>query len=79
LFLPFVSPDFGVDHLEDIIEKTTFPWLLSNITDKLNSSPLANGKVKELLQWGNIKVSCNWLIYLVAMQKWTYHIVIHAC
>lgn len=51
--------DFGVDHLEDIAEQTKFPWLLSNITDKLNNEPLANGKIKELIDWHGVKVWIN--------------------
>ncbi|KAL4234758.1 hypothetical protein ACF0H5_006400 [Mactra antiquata] len=54
--------DFGVDHLEDFAEATNFPWLLSNITDKLNNEPLANGKIKHMIDWHGTKVGLMGLV-----------------
>ncbi|XP_052816876.1 mannosylglucosyl-3-phosphoglycerate phosphatase-like [Mya arenaria] len=54
--------DFGVDHLEDFVEQSTFPWLLSNITDKLSDAPLAHGKVKHLMDWGGTKIGLMGLV-----------------
>ncbi|PVD21258.1 hypothetical protein C0Q70_19429 [Pomacea canaliculata] len=48
--------DFGVDHLEDIAEQTTFPWLLSNIKDNVNEEPLAQGEITCVLQHNGIKL-----------------------
>ena len=37
-------------------EKCEFPWLLSNITDKNTDLPLANGKIKHMMDWHGVKV-----------------------
>ena len=44
LFL-FVCKDFGLETLGDLVEKTTFPWLMSNVIDNETGRPLADGKV----------------------------------
>lgn len=54
--------DFGVDHLEDMAEKCEFPWLLSNITDKNTDLPLANGKIKHMMDWHGVKVGLMGLV-----------------
>ena len=51
-----VVADFGVDHLEDMAERSEFPWLLSNIIDKTTNLPLAHGKVKHMIDWHGVKV-----------------------
>lgn len=48
--------DFGVDHLEDMTEQMTFPWLLSNIRDNANEEPLARGEITCVLNHNGIKV-----------------------
>ena len=57
--------DFGVDHLEDFAEQTNFPWLLSNITDRLTFKPLADGKVTHMLDWNGVKVNNSTLIFML--------------
>lgn len=59
--------DFGVDHLEDIAEQTTFPWLLSNIKDNVNEEPLARGEITCVLQHNGIKVFGNTQLSLMCM------------
>ena len=45
-----------MDHLEDMAERSEFPWLLSNIIDKTTNLPLAHGKVKHMIDWHGVKV-----------------------
>ena len=44
-FFLFVCKDFGLETLGDLVEKTTFPWLMSNVIDNETGRPLADGKV----------------------------------
>ncbi|XP_071092097.1 mannosylglucosyl-3-phosphoglycerate phosphatase-like [Haliotis cracherodii] len=48
--------DFGVDHLEDFAEQSSFPWLLSNVKDNLAEEPLALGEIAHSLVWNDIKI-----------------------
>ena len=48
--------DFGVDHLVSIAKSTSFPWLMSNVVDKMTSQPLAEGLVKRIITWEGRKV-----------------------
>ena len=41
----FVCKDFGLETLGDLVEKTTFPWLMSNVIDNETGRPLADGTV----------------------------------
>jgi 2',3'-cyclic-nucleotide 2'-phosphodiesterase (5'-nucleotidase family) len=41
--------DFGLETLGDLVEKTTFPWLMSNVIDNETGRPLADGKVTQTL------------------------------
>lgn len=55
----FFFTDFGVDNLEELIESTSAVWLLSNVTDKMTSQPLA-GKTHTIIDWEGHKVLyCN--------------------
>jgi hypothetical protein len=47
LFLNFLFTDFGLETLGDLVEKTTFPWLMSNVIDNETGRPLADGKVTQ--------------------------------
>lgn len=51
-----VLTDFGVDHLEDFKEKTSCPWLISNVKDNLTDEPLAEGRISHIVEWQNKKV-----------------------
>jgi hypothetical protein len=58
----FFSPaDFGMDTLTDLVEKTNFPWLMSNVIDNETGRPLADGKVTHIMEWWGRKIGlvCN--------------------
>lgn len=48
--------DFGVDRLMELVERTDFPWLMSNVVDNITKKPLANGSVSYMLEWQNRKI-----------------------
>ncbi|KAK3597557.1 hypothetical protein CHS0354_018152 [Potamilus streckersoni] len=48
--------DFGVDHLEDVMAQTNFPWLMSNVYDNLTGLPLARCENKYIIEWNGIKI-----------------------
>ena len=51
-----ITTDFGVDHLEEMIEQMTFPWLLSNIKDNVNEEPLGRGEITCMIDHDGLKV-----------------------
>ncbi len=53
---PTSSSDFGVDTLVEHAERTTFPWLMSNVVDNETGRPLAEGKVTHVLEWWGRKI-----------------------
>lgn len=48
--------DFGIDTLMERVEKTTFPWLMSNVIDNETGRPLAEGKVFHIVEWCGRKI-----------------------
>jgi len=48
--------DFGLDKLAELVEKTKFPWLMSNVIDNETGRPLADGKVHHTIEWGGRKI-----------------------
>ena len=48
--------DFGIDTLMERVEKTNFPWLMSNVIDNETGRPLADGKVTHIIDWCGRKV-----------------------
>jgi hypothetical protein len=38
------------------VEKTEFPWLMSNVVDNETGRPLAEGKVSHVLEWWGRKI-----------------------
>ena len=38
------------------MEKTDFPWLMSNVIDNETGRPLADGKVHHTIEWGGRKI-----------------------
>ena len=38
------------------MEKTEFPWLMSNVIDNETGRPLADGKVHHTIDWGGRKI-----------------------
>lgn len=51
-----LQTDFGVDCLAELVEKTTFPWLMSNVIDKETNAPLGDGKVTCILEKNGKKI-----------------------
>lgn len=60
--------DFGVDVLMEHAEKTTFPWLISNVIDNETGRPLAEGKVSHIFDWWGRKIG------IVSLKKSARHI-----
>lgn len=54
--------DFGVDHLCEVVQKTSFPWLLSNVIDNLTNKPLADGQESCIVEWSGYKVGIMGLV-----------------
>ncbi|XP_078337101.1 mannosylglucosyl-3-phosphoglycerate phosphatase-like [Crassostrea virginica] len=54
--------DFGVDHLCEMVQRTDFPWLLSNVIDNLTNKPLAGGKESCIIDWNGYKVGVMGLV-----------------
>lgn len=50
------SVDFGVEHLIQIKDQTNFPWLMSNVIDKMTGKYLADGEKYHIMTWQDIKV-----------------------
>jgi len=48
--------DFGIDTLMGHVEKTNFPWLMSNVIDNETGRPLADGKVTHIIDWCGRKI-----------------------
>ena len=48
--------DFGIDTLLERVEKTNFPWLMSNVIDNETGQPLADGKVTHIVDWCGRKI-----------------------
>jgi len=60
----FFLVDFGVDELMEFSAATNCPWLLSNVIDNVTEKQLADGEIKQIIEWGERKVGCS-LIYKV--------------
>ena len=66
--------DFGIETLEELAEKTSFPWLMSNVTDNETGRPLAEGKITHVIEfWGRkIGLVCSSAQYTAAgPKKWS--------
>ena len=48
--------DFGIDTLLERVEKTNFPWLMSNVIDNETGRSLADGKVTHIIDWCGRKI-----------------------
>ena len=48
--------DFGIDTLMEHVEKTNFPWLMSNVIDNETGRPLADGKITHIMEWWGRKI-----------------------
>lgn len=45
--------DFGVDTLDDLVKRSNYPWLLSNITNALTNETLAGTQLKHIITTHN--------------------------
>lgn len=54
--------DFGLEVLAENVERTDFPWLMSNVIDKETGLPLGNGKIFHIITHNNIKIGLIGLI-----------------
>ena len=45
-----------MDALNEVVEKTNFPWLMSNVIDKETNKPLAEGKLSHIIEWEGRKI-----------------------
>ena len=54
--------DFGLEVLEDYVEQSNFPWLISNCVDKSTRKPLGNGLVTHTFNWAGRRVGLMGLI-----------------
>ena len=52
----FPLEDFGLDKLAVLVEKTEFPWLMSNVIDNETGRPLADGKMYHIIEWEGRKI-----------------------
>lgn len=65
--------DFGVDELLEFKKNTKFPWLMSNVEDKLTKTLLADGVEKIVAEWHGRKIGIiglvekEWLVTLSAL------------
>lgn len=54
--------DHGLDILAKWVEKTTFPWLMSNVTDNETGRPLGNGKITHIIFHDGVKIGLMGLV-----------------
>jgi len=65
--------DFGVDQLVKMASGTNFPWLMSNVVDKMTGRPLADGMVTRVMDFHGRKVGLmglvekEWLVTLATI------------
>ena len=73
--MKILPSDFGIDILQERVEKTNFPWLISNVIDNETGQPLADGKVSHIIDWCGRKiglVSITYLLYDLICTKVRY-------
>lgn len=49
--------DFGIENLDQLINETTFPWLISNVVDAETLKPITMAEQKHILTFNDIKVN----------------------
>lgn len=54
--------DFGLDVLQKWVEKTNFPWLMSNVIDNETGRPLGNGKISHIMNHNDFRVGLMGLV-----------------
>lgn len=48
--------DYELEHVTQLIKKTNFPWLLSNVYDKRTERRLADGEEYKIIEKGGFKI-----------------------
>jgi len=48
--------DFGLETLSDLVGRTQFPWLMSNVRDLKTGRPLADGALHHIIEWEGRKI-----------------------
>ncbi|CAL4062120.1 unnamed protein product, partial [Meganyctiphanes norvegica] len=48
--------DFGLERLMNVVERTDFPWLMSNVDDNETERPLAEGAITHIINWQGWKI-----------------------
>ena len=64
-FIEFLKLDFGVENLLDFVNKTTFPWLMSNVIDNETNRPLGEGVVTHIISHKGKKVKLFFIEFLI--------------
>ena len=51
-----------MDHLEEMVAQTDFPWFLSNVYDRFSSDTLGHGVVSRLIRWSGLEIGLMGLV-----------------
>ena len=66
--------DFGIDVLADLVKKTNFPWLMSNVIDNETGAPLGDGHVTWIIENHGKKIGLvNLLDNFPIASSWNIH------
>ena len=49
------------------VEKTHFPWLMSNVVDNETGRPLADGKITHTMEWWGRKIGLVSILILTSL------------
>ena len=66
--MKILPSDFGIDILQERVEKTNFPWLISNVIDNETGQPLADGKVSHIVDWCGRKIGLVSITYFYSSE-----------
>lgn len=55
--------DFGVETLDELINETTFPWLISNVVDAETLKSITIAEQKHILTFNDIKVIISFIYF----------------
>ena len=58
--------DYRLERVSTLIERTNFPWLLSNVHDKRTGKRLANGLQSYIFEKGGYKIG----VFSLAEEEW---------
>ncbi|XP_047120088.1 trifunctional nucleotide phosphoesterase protein YfkN isoform X1 [Schistocerca piceifrons] len=48
--------DFGLEVLGELVNQTTFPWLMSNVIDQETGRPLGDGRITYVVDWNGKRI-----------------------